>query len=265
MKYFFIVGLILVSLSSSGQETEIENSKLGYASYNFSKVIKGDIMPSNGTYASLGLNLLYPLKKQFLFGIVVDYRAMKMMGTNRHFKQLTTDINHFLISDFDNPLDSTVSFFISQAFNNDGGINSGKTIVFWGSYLFHYGFMISPYPNKYGGLMLQIKRGVYIFPIYGSYGNPNFHNGENENITLGIPTTLHLQLTCKPLTFFKKRKDNYKSPFRNHLLVSVFYEEISLRKARIDSKPWDKYFDPKFFEKNDNNWHFGLKISYGIY
>ena len=204
-----------------------------YASYSYSQNLAGKILPSNGLHSSLGLNIARLFKQNFSFGVMLEYRGFKILGSNGQFGRLTNAVNASIIKNQSNPVDSSFASLLYAAFNNDPNKN------FVGSYLTNYGLFFSPFPNKYGGFMLQVKRGSYDFPIYGAYRNKYISNGSSDFITFSIPVTFNIQLTCKPLTFFKMKK--YEG-FNENVLLSLFYEEISLK-----SSSFDRYLKSDFF------------------
>lgn len=235
-------------------------SPLLYASYNYSQVISGDVLPSNGINFSLGLNAGRIFETKFVLGIAVDVRFWRLLGSNNKYDYLKDDVNKYIISDQNNAVDSARVSLLQEAFND----NANK--YFWRSYLKRFGIMFSPYPDSYGSFMLLLKRGNYNLPIEGTYGNKHLNNGESEFIDFVVPLDYHIQLTCKPFTLFNwKHEKKFANFIRNYFLLSIYYEKLNLSKARLDGEKLTRYLQSDFFEKYKNSAHIGINISVGFY
>jgi hypothetical protein len=250
--------IMLFAQNAYGQtDSTYKKAPFLFAAINYSQNVASDVLPSNGFHGSLGFNVARLFKQSFRLGIMLDCRVIKVFGTNGQYNQLTEAVNASIIKNQSNPFDSTRASFLHAAFNDD------PEKYFSGSYFINYGVFFCPFPNKYGSVMLQIKRGDYAFPIYGAYFNKYLQTAnKNEWIDLTISTTLNVQLTCKPLTFFKSKKENQ---LKNNVLLSLFYETVSLKNATLDKEPLSKFLKTTFFDKYGTGHHFGFTISYGIY
>jgi hypothetical protein len=248
---------LLFAQNAYGQtDSTYKKASVLFFAINYSQNVTNKMLPSNGLHSSLGLNIARLFKQKFSFGVMLDFRGFKILGSNRHYHQLTNAVNASIIRNQSDPFDSTRASFLYNAFNNDSKKH------FLGSYLFNYGVFFSPFRGKYGSMMLQIKRGDYAFPIYGAYGNKYISDGKQEWIGLTVPVPLNVQLTCKPWAFFKSKKEN---ELKNNVLLSIFYETVSLKTATLDGQALSKYLKPAFFDNHGTGHHLGFKLSYGIY
>jgi hypothetical protein len=261
MKHFLLLittAFMLLFHPNAYGQTDSSYRKISvlFAAINYSQDITNKMLPSNGLHSSLGLNIARLFKQRFSLGVMLDFRGFKVLGSNGQYNQLTNVVNSSIIRNQSNPADSTRASFLFNAFNND------SKECFLGAYLLNYGVFFSPFPDKYGAMMLQIKQGSYTFPIYGAFGNKYLSDGKNEWIDLSVPTTLNVQLTCKPLTFFKSKKENQ---FHKNVLFSLFYETVSLKDATLDGEALSKYLKTAFFDNYGTGYHLGFKLSYGVY
>ncbi|NQY11474.1 MAG: hypothetical protein HRT71_18400 [Flavobacteriales bacterium] len=259
-KSIFAVILLAVSITCSAQSDVNKQpfrASLVYASYNLSTTPIGDVLPTNGGHISFGLNGAWPFKGKFVLGLLFDFRGFKVAGSNWKHSILQDDINNNIITGHSNSLDSVRTELLLGAFNDN---------EFWGSYLTNWGIMFSPFPNKYGGFMLVIKKGFYTFPIYGAMHYPDYYPEYTEWISLDVPVKLNIQLVCKPASLFIKPKENNDElSFRNNFLVSIFYERISLNNSTLDNESLSTFLDQPFFDKHGLSHQYGFKISFGIY
>ena len=242
----FITLLLLTPCTNCVGQSDswFKGTPILFGAVNYSQNVSGKILPSNGTHLSLGLNIAGLFSRKFTLGVMVDVRGFKALGSNRQYGQLTNAINTYIINNQSNPLDSTYATFLYSAFNND------DRKCFFGSYLVNYGLFFSPFPCQYGGIMLQIKRGNYGFPIYGAYKNPYIANGEHDWADFTVPTPLNIQLTFKPLTFFNTEG---RELLANNVLFSIFYEQVSLKKATLEKQSLTKYLRNEFFDNYVKN------------
>ncbi|PCJ63649.1 MAG: hypothetical protein COA58_16055 [Bacteroidetes bacterium] len=261
-----ILSLVLFSNFSYSQDSNHVIVSPLYVAYNISGTTMGDVLPTYGGHVSLGLNPGVLIKKGIVLGVFFDLRWLKNLGSSNEYGKITNAINTHIIKNHDNELDSARSAFLQTAFSHTK--NDKK--YFLGSYLGNWGIMFSPYPDRYGGLMLQVKRGSREFPIYGVYGDSILGDDSNGNsiewLNFKIPNNIEIQLTSKPLTFFKQRKEIPKYPsWRDNFFVSFFYRQPSLKRAEFDNQPLSKFLKPAFFEQYGTSHQFGFKVSFGIY
>ena len=236
--------------------------KYVYASVNISSTVSGKVLPVHGWHTSLGLNIPGIFNKDFVFGPVLDFRLAKRLGVNKGYRKIRDDVNRYIITDYDNPQDSSIAGLLLKAFN-PSHISS-----FTGNYFDNYGLMFSPFPHKYGGIMLQVKKGKNDFPIDGAFEHPFLNTGTLNYIYLRIPTEYCVQLTFKPLGFSKERlseSDYFEFLWEDNFFVSLFYKKVSLSDASIYGRPLNNFFHEDFLEKYSSEHQFGIKISVGIY
>jgi hypothetical protein len=129
------------------------------------------------------------------------------------------------------------------------------------------GIMISLFPQKYGGLMLMVKKGYRSYPIF--FVNLESEFGEDDHPNLYLPENYSFELSCKPYSFFKnsyinqtelKAKDILKS-----LTITAYYERLNFKKASFKGLPINQIVNSSFLNKYAIIENYGLKIGFSFY
>jgi hypothetical protein len=128
--------------------------------------------------------------------------------------------------------------------------------------LLAYGISFSPYPNKYGGIILECKMGIYSHKIGILRGTIiNQKPFDADNLYWGFKYE-SLGLTCKPILFFKKKKMQHE---QNSFLVGIFLNNIHIAKSQIYDLPLSNFMSKSFLDKYQTTFLVGLKIGYGVW
>ncbi len=256
MKKFLMITLLLVGAQSIAQEYACPI----LATLNYGQKITGTILPSSGTSIALGLNPPGWFSGKFALGPMVEVRGFKVGGANRQYGKMAGAVNQYLLPHSANQADSSITSVLSRAFNKT------SPHTFFGNYFASWGVFFSPFPYSHGGIMIQVKTGTYGYPIEGGYNHPHLENGDSDYLYMDMPVKSQVQLTCKPLRFFKSINEEYEyGEWVDGLHISVYADHVNFRHARVQNKDIKKYFDPAMFEQYNKEWQFGLKISVGAY
>jgi hypothetical protein len=131
------------------------------------------------------------------------------------------------------------------------------------------GIEFSPFPNKYGGILLQIKKGFRDFPINGLKGNNYTSNKDLEQLPFTLKDNYAIQLSVKPYRLFNstiidvlhmKIKDVYK-----FIIISFYYERLNIRNANFDGLALNQIVKQPFIDKYSKIDNFGIKLGLGLY
>lgn len=263
-KYLFTV-FVFIAVCASAQNTQPDTARLRkdpvYISYGFSQTIHGKVLPVSGANFNIGLNVAGFFRKKYILGVMVEGRVFKFLGSNRRYGRIRSDVNATINYSQPDERDSARVLFLSDAFNSNADRH------FFGSNQYRYGIIFSPFPDKFGGFLLAVKRGVNNYPISGAYKFLDIVKYESESyIYLDLPVDASVELTCKPFLFlYKKRQGKYIDVISRNLFVSVFWDRVSMNRARINQSKLTNFLHPDFFARNGTDNHFGFKVSFGFY
>jgi hypothetical protein len=232
-----------------------------YCSYGFAQTCFGKVLPASGTSFNLGLNVAAFFSKKYVLGVMVEGRVFKFFGTNRKYGKIRGDVNAALIYTQPDARDSARVLFLADAFN------SNPDRHFFGSNQYRYGIIFSPYPDKYGGFLLAVKRGINNYPISGAYRYFDIVKYESESyIYIDLPVDVCVEVTCKPLlSLHEKRQGKYIDFISQNLVLSAYWEHVSINRAQLNQAPITHFLKPDFFARNGTDNHFGFKVSFGFY
>ncbi|MGZ4033503.1 MAG: hypothetical protein ACXVP4_01455 [Bacteroidia bacterium] len=216
-----------------------------------------------GMHLNVGLNLARFFTKKFIFGICYDLKEFDGF-TKQHFsQQFVNDFNYNFIPTYSNAKDSAIAYTLKGGINKESGFGTiGNTFE-------NIGISFSPFPQKYGGILIQIKKGNRVFPYWGIYTNKLLSKDDGSNIYLQLNNCYSFEVCFKPYKFFNSKRtelNNLKGKdFYKFIVVSLYYERITLKNATFDDKPLSEIVNKDFITKYNTDDHFGIKIGFGIY
>ncbi len=236
-------------------------SRLFTATYQYLYSPIGKSLRTGGMNLSLGLNLARFVSNKVIVGLCLDVKGFKGFSKQKFTNQFVNDFNNSLNSSFDNSLDSIRTVMLSE------GINQNK---FSGNYMGNIGVMISLFPQRYGGILLSIKKGYRAYPIWNAYAYPELESYDLDYITLDLKKNYALELTFKPTAFFKNSYiDFQKSVDANEiwktLVISLYYEKLNFKESTFDSMKLDKIVNSNFMNQFGIDHRFGVKVGFGFY
>lgn len=224
-----------------------------FASANFEINVIGKIMPSSGLQLGLGINLARFFTKKIVLGLYGEMSFAAPLSSNNQYHNLTSNINENVIYNQSNYVDSVKATLLTNAFNKD---------QFSGCYRSTYGLAFSPFPDKYGEIILFVSKGKSIYPFYGQYDQPNAPNEGGYAQNIEIPTTFKATLMFKPLTLTKMKEKNF---LKDHLQIGFYFQKTSIKDASLTYSPLSTYLKPEFFTSNrKSEIQFGIRLGIGI-
>lgn len=258
MKTIFIFFTFLVCFSSSltfSQKKDTSNLTRPYffASANFEMNVTGKVLPSSGLQVGLGINLARIFTKKIVLGLYGEISLAASFSSNNHYNYLENSINQNILYAQTNYTDSVKALFLSNAFNKD---------QFRGCYRSSYGLAFSPFPDKYGEIILFISKGKSLYPFYGKYDNPIMPIDGGYSQSIEVPTTFKATLMFKPLTLTKMKDENF---LKDHVQLGFYFQKTSLKDASLSFSTLSTYLKPEFFTGNrKSEIQFGMRLGIGI-
>ncbi len=208
-----------------------------------------------GCYLSLGLNLARFFSKKIVLGVTFDLQPFSGLWNHKFKQNYINDFNQHYSTTSLGTIDSGRVQTVYNSLNNN--INYDH----FGNQHTSYGIMFSPYPTKYGGLMLILKRGQINYRV--SNGG-SLDSQETDNLFITVPIDYKFELVCKPFYLFRQNNKR-KYLWLNYFQVSAFFQKVSWKDAKIDGLAFNRFMSPTFQNKYSCDYHFGFTFRIGIY
>lgn len=213
-----------------------------------------------GTSFVIGLNISRFVSKKMILGLSIDSRIFFAGLTRQRFTSaFRDDFNSNFIGQQANEKDSLRSEVLYN------GINKAPSYHVNGSYPFFWGISFSPFPKKYGCILLEYKRGGSSFIFYGDYPSEKSDPyGEKGEFIFNTKNCFSVEISSKPFQQKLNGEDNSNSLLK-YFIISVYYERFTLKGATFNNRPLKTYVSPAFIDKYSNLNYFGIKVGAGIY
>lgn len=230
--------------------------------YNFLKVPHSVNFRADGLYFHLGFNVARFVSKKIILGVCIDHKGAKgIFGWNTgsafasEFSLAYSPLNG-------SQADSAKSQILYNALTS-------PTKKFVGNYIANIGIMFSPFPQKYGGILIELKRGGRSFPIDGNYGNPYINNDGSEFAFLDVRKVYCGSIYFKPFTLSKKSvNDSFEktvNEWRHKIIVGFHYERLNLSDSDFYGVSIPQLVSTDFMSKHGIEHRFGFSLGFGIY
>jgi hypothetical protein len=246
--------------------TQQENSKnhLLMIGYHYMLSPVGKTFGAQGMVPNVGINLGRLFSHQIIVGLSLDLKLIKGFSNKRLSPAFVSDFNTNFNPHYDNPTDSVNAYTVKTA------INGGPGHFLTGNNLSNVGIMLSLFPQKLGGILIQIKKGYRSFGINGLYGIREIHEGANDVVSIGIPADWVYEISCKPLAFFRDTYVRKITDFRGESLancftISLFYERLDFREANFNGTGISQMTSAAFINKYKTDNRFGFKLGFSFY
>jgi hypothetical protein len=243
-----------------------EDSKNYLVTFNYQYMLSpiGKTFGTQGMVPNFGLNLARFFSHKIVLGLTLDIKLIKGFSNKKLSKEFISDFNSAFNTQYENPTDSVNAFIIKTC------INDGPGRFFSGNTLSNIGIMFSLFPQKYGGILVQIKKGYREPNVRGTLGIKEIENGERESVPLIFSDNWSFELTLKPMAFFQdtyiKPEDRFDNEaFGNRFIVTLFYERLNFQSATFNGTNISKMVSPEFMNKYRVDNRFGIKLGFGIY
>jgi hypothetical protein len=238
------------------QPDSLGHNTLLTGAWNYMYTDRGTIMHAGrGSYLGVGFNVARLFSKDFVLAAGVEIKVVKGLWNDRFSQNYIDDFNANFHNDLSNDIDSAKAFAVHDLLNG----TSNYTIR--GSYYGGYSIAFSPFPDRYGGLMLVAKKTYFGVPVNGTYGSFFNQNGPDW-VDISIPAKFCFELVCKPLTFSKKLAKERENGL---LQFSIFYERLSWKEASFYGLPFSSFMSDDFIKKYATEDHWGVTLKIGMY
>ncbi|MCC6372671.1 MAG: hypothetical protein IT236_16830 [Bacteroidia bacterium] len=228
-------------------------------SYQFLYSPPGGAFRTCGLYPGFGWNLARFVSDKFILGICVDAKGVKGFTRQYFSSEFTNDFNSAYIQQYTDPRDSARAGYVKDAINGKG---------MHGNYLGNIGIMFSPFPQKYGGILIIVKKGYRDYPIFGTYGDKRIADGERENVSFDLSGNFSLEVSLKPVALFQNTYINLNEEefdISKLFTLSFYYERLQLKNASFDGMPLKNMVNASFMNKYGITQSFGFKIGLMLY
>lgn len=244
------------------------NSSAGLFNFRYQYLFtpRTQIFRRGGTSANIGFNLARLFTRKFILGFCIDTKVfIPSFIKHKANSDFITDFNNEFVATYDNDNDSLRASVLFD------GINNQNNVSMKGSFPFYYGFSFSPFPQKWGGFLLEIKKGGNYIAFYGNYDGKLLNkNGDNSALNLATNDILSIELSFKPNKFVRPNPEclpnlNKAKGFLDIIVISLYYERFNLKSATFGEEKLNTFVSEKFTEKYSNQNYFGIKLGIGIY
>ncbi len=239
------------------------NCGLIYASYQYLNIPKVQTFVTGGMHLKIGLNIARFFSKKFILGICFDIKPFRGFTRQNFTDNFRNDFNSNFYGTYQNSFDSVRAFTVKDAINNKVGHN------FLGNDYYGIGICFSPFPMRYGGILLEVKRGYRGYGIKGVNDNEFFKNGNYTFLEYYVNKVYSAELSFKPYRLFSSSYINYDrfsiKQIYKLIVLSIYYERLDLTKSYFDKMPLNKIVSQSFIDKYAVTHNFGFKVGFTFY
>jgi hypothetical protein len=231
--------------------------------YEYLYIPRSNTFTTNGTSFKIGLNLVRFFSKKFIFGVCFDFKYINGFSKQNFSRDFVNDFNSNFNSTYNSETDSAKAYIVYNS------INGNSKYVMKGNNFTNIGIEFSPFPNKFGGILLQVKMGFRDYLINGVKGNEFVSNKDLDRLPFALKDNYSLQLSFKPYRFFNSKiidvlhmkfKDLYK-----FIVISFYYEKLNIKNSNFDGMRLDQMVNQSFINKYGNANSYGVKLGLAIY
>jgi len=237
-------------------------SNLFYFKIQYSYVDKKIPFRNGGINTSIGFNLARFFNDKIIFGLCYNFKFLPGFTRQYFTSEFKSDFNNESINVYRNQQDSIKSDIFYRTINN---INNYRSV---GNSFHNIGITFSPFPQKYGAILLQLTKGFSIFPFYGNYPTENLTK-DNSPVEFVVYNKYCFEISCKPYRFFNSRRDVLNDQkirdWYKFIVLSFFYQKNDLRNSFFAGRKLENFVSNSFIDKYDNKGFFGFKIGFGLY
>jgi len=249
-----ITCLVLKAQKSVSYDTLKNNGYFNF-SINFNYTTIGKISNGGrGICLGAGFNIGRFFSKTIIIAPYIEIKPFSGFFQHNFTKEFVSDFNDNVNLTTQDSLGSTTLF---------KSLNNNNSYSHYGNVIFTYGINFSPYPKKYCGLGLSLKKGFISY----RFTNASFL-GENspENAFITLPINYQIEATFKP--FLKISKIDI---LKSHLLVKdlfsnvrigIFFQELDWSKAKFENISFKSILPGSFIYKYRFDRQLGLTIKF---
>jgi len=270
-RYLLILLFLNIALSGIGQNDYLSflkpdsNEQCRYfrGSLHYRNTFVQQPFNLNGFYFSTGVNIARLFSKKFIAGISVDFKPFKGVTSWKPESSFTSSFNASFIPDNT----TAESAFSSTIFTDAINMNDGK--YFQGNYFGNIGLQISPFPQKYGGFLLEVKRGYASFPVYGYSDAEIIDNSDSDFAFYQVEKMYSASLYCKPFCFWSKDKlgslQQTKEDWKKWIIIGSTYNRMNLSNDNLYGTSMEDIVSEAFWNAYRIQHYVTLSLGIGLY
>lgn len=230
--------------------------------YNYMLSPWGTTIGAQGGIPTIGINLARFFSKKIIIGVIADFKFNPGISTKLPSNTFQTDFENHWTALTTSSKDSANSYVYHQNFLGNG---------VKGNNMFNIGVMFSLFPQKYGGILLQVKTGNTGFQFRNNiYGNKFVNHGGNDKVAMSILDNWRYEITLKPFSFFHNtfiavRNRSYNNPLADAFILSFYYERQNFNSAQFNGTPLSEVMSEVFMNKYGIDNRFGIKLGFAFY
>ncbi len=260
MKHFRVLVLLMFIFFKIESQNKIKydslnNSKYLNLSLNFCYTNTGKISTgSKGVNFGIGFNLGRLFSKTLIFTPSVDIKVFSGFFQHDFKKEFVSDFNNNVSL---NNQDSLGAQTLYKSLNNNNSYSH------YGNVLFTYGINFSPFPKKFAGLGISVKKGIISY----RFTNANFlGNNAPDNAFISVPINYNIEITAKPflelgkINFFKSNL--FFKYLISNIRIGVFFQELTWGKAKFENISFNSILTNGFMQKYKSDRQIGLSIKF---
>ena len=213
-----------------------------------------------GTSFSLGFNLARLFTKKRILGVFIDIKGIKGFTKQKFSSEFVSDFNLNFNSNYNSQEDSARAYLLNSRINSSN---------MSGNYRGDIGVMFSLFPQKFGGIMLAVKKGYRSYVIHGIYGNPFIGKGKNEKAYFDLDYNYAIEIILKPYSLFKNSffitQTSSVIDILKLVTIGFYYEQTNLLDADIEGLPIKSIVSKSFMDKYGMTNMYGFKIGLALY
>jgi hypothetical protein len=230
--------------------------------YNYMLTPWGKTIGAQGGVATFGLNFARFFSKQITFGISADIKLIPGLATNKPSQKFKNDFKDNYTPILNNSKDSANSVvFYNNLFGN--GVS--------GNNMFNIGLMFAPFPQRFGGIQIQVKTGVTGFEFHNNiYGNTFINDGGNDKVPMAVSKNWRYEISFKPATLFGNSYYALSDGVNANVIwksfiLSFYYEYQNFKSAAFNGTYLRDIVSQPFLDNYGVDHRFGLKLGFAFY
>ncbi len=244
---------------------EDSRSNLVFFGFNYLSTPKTEAFAAKGTNFCIGLNIVRFFNDKFAFGPFLET------------KQSNGGLRQHLSSDFINgfnqvyiPIDDPETAKLeSETFYN--AVNGVDGFYIRGNKFWNVGIALSPFPDRYGSVMLKVSKGSQSVSFGGLYDDQLYVNDDGLYMDLYLKRNFSIELAMRPFTFGTPKHvtitgmETAKDALRL-ISTSLYFESLQLTEGKFRTTDLSSFIDPSFFtSKHSKMYNFGFKVGIGLW
>lgn len=277
--YLGLVLFCLLNFSAYSQENPMDSSYFGrifwgdsdsrcnliFFGFNYLTTPKTEAFAAKGTNFCIGLNIVRFFNDKFTFGPFLETKQSNG-GLRQHLSSGYINGFNQAYTPIDDPETAKLE---SETFYN--AVNSVDGFYIRGNKFWNVGIAVSPFPDRYGSVMLKVSKGSQSVSFGGLYDDQLYVNDDGLYMDLYLKRNFSIELAMRPFTFGTPKHvtitgmETAKDALRL-ISTSFYFESLQLTDGKFRTTDLSSFIDPSFFtSKHSKMYNFGFKVGIGLW